>query len=128
MREVTTHIDAPADDVWHIIIDTEQWSQWGPTVSAVDYDGRYLKRGATGRIQTALRIWLPFQVDRWEEPYTWGWKVGGVPATIHRVTPIREDDCTLTFLVPNYAFFYTPVCEAALEAIKKLAESNSSQG
>ena len=55
-------VRAPAPEVWRVLIDTECWPLWGPSVRAVACPERRIALGTSGRIQTALGFWLPFQV------------------------------------------------------------------
>ena len=56
-------VRAPAPEVWRVLIDTECWPLWGPSVRAVACPERRIALGTSGRIQTALGFWLPFQVN-----------------------------------------------------------------
>jgi hypothetical protein len=95
---------------------------------AVAVKGRLAIRGAAdqaegqrGRVQTSLGFWLPFEITDWEEGRAWAWRVGGIPATGHTVTPAGPDACRVTFTIPAWAPFYVPVCRAALRKLNDLA-------
>lgn len=85
MNEVGQDIDAPANKVWRILIDTEAWPDWGPSVQAVQAPTRFISAGVRGRIRTLVGLWLPFEVTDWEPGRYWGWRVAGLGATGHRV-------------------------------------------
>ncbi len=51
----------------------------------------------------------------------WNWKVGGIPATGHRVTIIDDDHCELIFEMPFVVLPYGLVCLRAARAIDRLA-------
>lgn len=121
-------ISAPAPVVWRLITDTRAWPRWGPSVRAVEAPHRFIRPGDTGRVQTALGLWLPFRITAqdWEPGRHWRWIVAGVPATGHRVTPTGPDTCTLEFTIPAWAPFYRPVCAAAVRRIAALAASEAS--
>lgn len=113
-------IAAPASAAWRLLIDTREWPQWGPSVRAVDCPQPLIGPGVTGRVQTAAGLWLPFTIIDWEPGRAWDWRVGGLPATGHRVEPLAEDRCRVSFLIPLYAPFYRPVCRTALQRIAEL--------
>lgn len=113
-------LDAPASRVWRLITDTRRWPEWGPSVKAVDCDQRFITAGSTGRIQTAVGIWLPFTIVAFEPESYWDWRVGGLSATGHRVEPMGPGQCELAFTVPVWAFGYGLVCHLALLRIDRL--------
>ena len=87
MLSVSRHIDAPADAVWKVLVDTDAWPKWGPTVSGGEVDGGVLTLGATGRVRTPVGVALPFTITEFEDGRRWAWSVAGVPATAHAVQP-----------------------------------------
>jgi hypothetical protein len=115
-------ISAPAERVWSILIDTQAWPRWGPSVRAVEHDGRFIRPGSRGRVQTAIGIRLPFLVTEFVDGEYWAWEVAGIPATGHRVSPVRDDQCRLYFDVPLLAAPYLAVCRAAVRRIRGMAE------
>ncbi len=118
---VVKHIDAPVETVWTILIDTQLWPVWGPTVAAVDCPQRWISSGVKGRVKTALGFWLPFEITAFEEPVYWHWKVGGIPATGHRLIKVSPHSCQLIFEIPFNAFPYAIICRRAAENIARLA-------
>ena len=58
---------------------------------AVDAPQRFITEGTRGRVQTTLGLWVPFEITDWEEGRAWAWRVGGIPATGHRVTPADRE-------------------------------------
>ena len=146
-------IAAEPSVVWNLLVDTDRWSQWGPSVAAVELTGveqagaeltgagltgagrddadpdgepeeRWIRSGSTGRVRTVLGMWIPFVVTDFEPGRSWGWRVAGVPATTHRVVP-RERGCRVEFGVPIVAAPYALVCRAALRRIEHLALGDS---
>lgn len=111
-------VEAPAPDVWDLLVDTTRWPDWGPSVSAVECDDRRIRTGSTGRVRTA-GVWLPFTVTACRN-YRWTWRIGPVPATGHRVTP-GDGSATVAFEVPIPAAPYLVVCRVALRRIDRLA-------
>ena len=87
MLKVTESISAPAAIAWTLLTDTRAWPHWGPSVRAVDAPARFITAGMRGRVQTTPGPWLPFEITDWEEGTYWRWRVGGIPATGHRVSP-----------------------------------------
>jgi hypothetical protein len=121
MLRTTTEISAPASTVWQLLIDTHTWPKWGPSVRAVDCPTQLIDAGTRGRVQTALGLWLPFQIVHWEEGRAWSWKVAGIRATGHWVYSLNPDACQVTFDVPSWALPYLPVCATALRRLDRLA-------
>jgi len=117
MLRTTAQIAAPAPRVWQLLIDTHAWPKWGPSVRAVDAPARFITAGTRGRVQTAFGLWLPFEITDWEEGRAWAWRVGGIPGTGHRVTPLTGSSCRVTFTIPSWAPFYVPVCRLALRRL-----------
>jgi hypothetical protein len=120
MISVTRVIQAPAERVWDCLVDTTRWPDWGPSVSAVDCSDRHVKAGSTGRVRTLVGLWLPFAITQFEESRFWSWRIAGIPATGHRVTPIDVDSCQLSFEVPRLAAPYARVCAIALRRIERI--------
>jgi len=118
---VWREIDAPAELLWALISDVEQWPQWGPSVAEAALDGASLERGATGTVTTALGIDLNFEITDHVEGRSWGWKVAGIPATEHCVRSLGPDRCRVGFGVPWVVAPYLAVCEIALRRLEALA-------
>lgn len=121
MLRTTVQFAVPAPRIWQLLVDTHAWPKWGPSVRAVAAPTRFITAGTRGRVQTALGPWLPFEITDWEEGRTWAWRVGGVPATGHHVTPVTESSCRVAFTIPSWAPFYVPVCRLALRRLDGLA-------
>jgi len=121
MLSSSAQIYASAPVAWRLLTDTHAWPQWGPSVRAVDSPARFITAGMRGRIQTAAGVWVPFEITDWEEGCYWHWRVAGISATGHRVTPSAAHRCTVTFTIPAWAPFYIPVCRVALGRIRDLA-------
>lgn len=119
--EARRTIDAAPAAVWQLLVDTTRWPDWGPTVRAVDYPARWLAAGATGRVQTVGRIWLPFRVTEFEAERAWSWSVAGIPATGHHVSPSGDGGSEVRFTVPVVAAPYLFVVRRGLDNIARLA-------
>jgi hypothetical protein len=124
MKPLTTAVDirVPATAAWTLLIDTRRWPEWGPSVARVDCNGHRIGPGTTGRIQTAFGPWLSFEITRFTAGQYWHWKVGGIPATGHRVLPIGHNLCTVVFEVPVLAAPYLYICRMAAQRIKNILE------
>ena len=118
--------DAPATVAWQIFIDTARWTDWGPSIRAVRCPERYLYAGSRGAVRLAFGPWLSFAVERWDPPVYWDWRVAGVRATGHRVTPLEPNRCRVAFEVPPLAAPYLLVCRLAARRIARLAEAAAS--
>ncbi|QCC52671.1 SRPBCC family protein [Halapricum salinum] len=117
---VEREMDAPAEAVWDVLRDTTLWPRWGPSVTAVECDRRYIERGTTGRVRLPGGVWIPFEITTCEN-YRWTWTVSRIPATGHSVEPLTERRCVAAFDVPLVAAGYLPVCRRALSRIAALA-------
>ena len=123
--EVTQLIDAPPGAVWDELTRVSRWSRWGPSVVDVECDDECIRRDSRGRVRTALGFWLPFEVTAMEPGRSWRWRVGGIPATGHRVEPEGPGRCRLVFEIPWWAALYAPVCRAAANRIARICAATT---
>lgn len=114
-------ITAPASVVWDLLVDTEVWPDWGPSIRSARVNGGRLALGATGTITTVVGLSLPFEITLYVEGSCWGWKVAGIGATDHEVVALGQDRCRLRFGVPWPAAGYLVVCQVAVRRIEELA-------
>ena len=116
-------VDAPAGRVWDLLVDTERWPEWGPSVAAVDAPTRTRPVvPASIRRVGGLGVSLPFEVEAFDAgAMRWRWRVAGLSATGHGVDP-RTDGCRVFFEVPPVAAGYAPVCRLACRRLRRLAE------
>jgi uncharacterized protein YndB with AHSA1/START domain len=119
---VSRDIDASPDRVWDLFVDTRQWPAWGPSITAVECSDRRIRTGTTGRVRTVGGLWVPFVVTSCAD-YRWTWRVAGVPATGHRVTP-ADGGCRASFELPLLAAPYALVCRRALGKLGALARAD----
>jgi len=112
-------IDAPVEDVWDVLTDTERWPDWGPSITDVESPDRYVSAGSRGRVRALGAVWLPFQITSCEN-YRWTWTVARVPATGHFVEAHRAGT-VVGFELPPLAAGYVPVCRRACARIGALA-------
>lgn len=112
-------IDAPAELVWELFVDTRRWPEWGPSVTDVECPDRRISTGSSGRVRTVGGYWLPFAITHCAD-YRWSWRIGPIPATGHRVESTGSR-CRAAFEIPLYAALYVPVCWWALRKIEALA-------
>ncbi|WP_193308570.1 hypothetical protein [Halorubrum halophilum] len=106
--------------------DTAAWPAWGPAIDAVESDDRFVTRGTTGRVEVG-GAWVPFRVTACTGR-RWDWRVGGIPATGHRVDRYAgdADRSRVVIEVPLVAAWYVPVCRRALDRFARLVESEPS--
>ncbi|MFB6223112.1 MAG: SRPBCC family protein [Haloarcula sp.] len=116
---VCRDVTAGADTVWDIMTNTDDWPDWGPSITAVDTDSQYIQRGTTGRIRVAGALWLPFEVTACA-PYRWSWDVARLPATGHFAEE-RTTGSVVGFEIPPLAGGYAPVCVHACNRIAEMA-------
>jgi len=119
---VSRKIDASAERVWDLITDTKRWPEWGPSVRAVECSERRIRQHSQGRVQTALGFWAPFVVTEFVAEHYWAWQVFSVRATGHRVEPLDQCCCKLSFDMPLAAAPYGLICRLALARIAGLVE------
>lgn len=143
--EISRTIDAPRDVLWNLLTDTARWSDWGPSIKAVDCRDRYIQRGARGRVRVVGGIggvWIPFRITACAR-YRWSWTVGPpsvgafdlaphVPATGHRIEEIpdqddeqeaknKTDSYRVVLEIPPLAAGYAIVCKRALIKLDRIA-------
>ncbi|KTG10514.1 polyketide cyclase [Haloprofundus marisrubri] len=124
---VSRLVDAPAERVWELLVETRHWSAWGPSVDDVEPADTRVRAGTTGRVRVAgVGVWIPFEVtsrsaDELRGTYRWTWRVAGIPATGHRVESTGENRCRVGFEIPLLAAGYAAVCTVALRRIERLA-------
>ncbi len=122
--ETGVEINAPADAAWLVITDTRLWSEWRPTIVAVETDERFIRLGSKGWISTVAGMRLPFVITEYEPGRRWRWAVGGIPAIGHRVEPIDPARCRMMFEVPILAAAYLPLCRVAAVRIRRLLDNS----
>ncbi|MCW2520506.1 MAG: Polyketide cyclase / dehydrase and lipid transport [Mycobacterium sp.] len=114
-------IAAAPEAAWHVLTDLDAWPRWGPTVQRAELsDPGALRLGSRGKVWTPVGVALPFEVTEFDDGHAWAWKVAGVPATRHAVTP-APGGCRVSFGVPIWAPVYLTVCAIALKRIEDLA-------
>jgi len=119
---VSKKINSTPERVWDLLTDTAKWSQWGPSVRAVECEHRFSQPLCTGYVRTLLGIRLPFIITSFQHLEYWNWRVGNLEATGHRLVR-HPDGCTVIFDMPWWAFPYTLICLLALNRIAKLSRS-----
>jgi uncharacterized protein YndB with AHSA1/START domain len=122
MLSVSRTIAAPPDDVWHLLVEIEEWPRWGPTVGLAWLDDRatQISEGSTGRVQPVIGPALPFTVTELVPGTRWSWRVAGIPATTHAVEAVGAGT-RVTFGVPVWAPAYLAVCALGLKRLDRLA-------
>jgi uncharacterized membrane protein len=91
-HEVTTTIDAPADEVWRAVQDVERWPDWTPTIPEVRvHGGGAIKEGSVATVRQPrqpVREWTVTElVDG--RSFTWTSRSPGLRlAAGHTVTTV----------------------------------------
>jgi uncharacterized protein YndB with AHSA1/START domain len=124
MWTVSRRIQTPADAVWQLLVDLDDWPRWGPTVRRAELDGGALTLGTKGRVWTPVGLPLPFEITEFVPGRSWAWQVAGVPATRHGVDP-EDDGCRAWMSAPLWAPAYLPVLAIALQRIEAMAGSSA---
>jgi hypothetical protein len=119
--DVSRPIDAPAEQVWALLVETRHWPEWGASIGDVDGPDR-LAPGVTGRVKTILGPWLEFEITEYDEAERyWGWRVAGVRSTSHRVVDCGPGACTAVIGVPWWAPPYVAPVWLSLRRLERLA-------
>lgn len=121
--KVSRIIQTTPDKLWDMLIDTTRWTEWGPTVKAVQSSKRYIRAGSTGHVKTVFSFWVPFVITEWAEGQYWSWHVFNIRATGHRIEIIDGKCCRLIFEVPLWAAPYVIICKIAADRIARDLET-----
>lgn len=121
--QTSIDIAANASTVWPLLAEFRHWPAWGPSVRAVEADVASVAPGVRGRVQTAIGLWLPFEIERCEDERFWDWRVAGVRATGHRLLPLDGQRSRVEFSVPTLFFPYALVLDRGLRRLAALAEA-----
>ncbi len=116
---VSRVIHTAPENLWDLLTDTARWAQWGPLITAVRCEDRYIRAGSTGRIRTVLGIWAPFIITEWTHRQYWSWRVFNISATGHRIERIDAHCSRLLFEVPWWAAPYALICILAAVRIAR---------
>lgn len=121
--EIGRRINASPQALWEVLTDTTRWVLWGPSITAVECSDRYIRKGSTGRVRTAVGLWAPFLITELDYGRYWSWRVFGLQATGHRIDRLGQDMCRMIFEVPVFAAPYVIVCRFALDRIMQTVKS-----
>jgi len=122
---VARTVDADPDDCWELLVDTERWPEWGPSVRAVDTERRYVEEGLTGQVELPGGLSVPFEITSCVDR-RWTWRVARIPATGHFATAV-DAGCRVGFEIPLLAAGYAPVCVRALGSMASLLEPTNDE-
>lgn len=125
MIKVGRIVRASANEVWDLLTDTQRWTEWGPTVRAVQSKTRYIQAGSKGHVKTTLGFWAPFVITEWTQGQYWSWRVFNIRATGHRIETIDDACCRLVFEVPLWAGPYAMICKLAANRIARCLQSSN---
>jgi uncharacterized protein YndB with AHSA1/START domain len=114
-------IEAPAETLWDVLTDPQQWADWGPTVAGAELRSEQFELGATGTITSIVGVEFTFEITDFDPGARWAWRVAGVPATDHTVETLGVDRCRVGFGVPWAAAAYLGVCHLALQRLERIA-------
>lgn len=122
---VTRRIDASPEAAWEVFTDTTRWADWGPSITAVECEDRFVEADTEGYVRTVGGLRAPFRVETCRDR-RWTWRVAGVPATGHRVESSDDGDrCRVGFEVPIWSAPYVFVCFIALRRMDRLLSSET---
>jgi len=126
--EHTIEIDAPAETVWAVTTDINNWPDWTPTVEeAARQDDGPFRVGSHARMQQPgmpEAIWTVIEVDDGQS-FAWDTHMRGIHFTATHHTVPTETGCTNTLgleLKSVLAFLLWPL--AKRQALKTLETEN----
>jgi len=141
VTEVSIHVDAPPERVWHTLVAVEQWPELTPSVTSVEsLDGTGLEPGRRFRVtqpRLGTAVWRVTEVVP-PRAFTWSTSRAGVTTTgIHQVLarPAGGSDVTLTIehrgaLAPLVRLLYGRLTRRYMEleavGLKRRSESSAS--
>lgn len=117
---VSRLIDAPPRRVWRCLIDTDRWTEWGPSVTGVRCPDRFVRRGSRGQVRIPIGLWLPFVVTECDH-LRWTWRIAGVTATGHAVSAV-DGRARVSFELPPLAAPYAVICWLALRRLARVVD------
>lgn len=118
---IAREVDVPSREAWDLLSRVEHWPDWGPLLTGVRYPHDTVREDTTGEVQLLHFPWIPFRIRRVEK-FFWSWTVLGTtpPSDGHRVEPLGEDRCRISFELPLWGVAYGPVCYGALRRMETL--------
>lgn len=127
MRHVGTSVvvEAPVSAVWDLLTDFECWPVWGVTIRRVETDAERVAPGVTGRVQTIVGAWLPFEISEAVAEDSWFWTVAGISATRHYVSALGPDRTRIRFTVAWALAPYLAAIRISLVRLKRMAEEDT---
>lgn len=111
------------ETVWERYASVDQWASWSPQIKAVHCDGRRLRPGMSGTVESVAGIRAAFVVEAVDEGRrTWTWRVrlGRIRIRLHHEVSPQEPGTTtsLTMHGPKLALLaYTPLARLALHRL-----------
>jgi uncharacterized protein YndB with AHSA1/START domain len=74
MIEVRSHIDAPPEQIWPVLVDVERWPEWTPSVTRLEkLDAGELRVGQQVRIEQPKLPTMTWQVTDVEPGRSFSW-------------------------------------------------------
>ena len=101
MKQLATSIEiaAPVSAVWDLLTEFDHWPAWGASIRRVESGADRVAPGVTGRVQTILRFWVPFEISDVAANHSRSWRVAGIPATGHFISATGKHRCRVDFTV-----------------------------
>jgi uncharacterized protein YndB with AHSA1/START domain len=107
--QATVNISAPADRVWAVFTDVQQWPSWTSSVTSVEaLDGPAIEVGHRFRIKQPRLPGLIWQVTEVDAPRSWTWVVrssGATTSAKHEISPQRASECVATQTIEHRGVF-----------------------
>jgi uncharacterized protein YndB with AHSA1/START domain len=103
ITRASVDIAAPADRVWEVFTDVEQWPSWTASVSSLEpLDGPAIAVGHRFRIKQPRMPILVWEVSEVDAPRSWTWAVRSAGATTvasHEISPRGASACVVTQVI-----------------------------
>lgn len=127
--EIGRDVPTPAASAWAVLTNVSLWTEWGPSVTAVEYQGETINPQTSGRVRALGLFWVPFRIDT-VEGMDWTWTVRGLtpPADGHGVEELGDQESRVYFQLPLWAPWYLLVCIVALRNIASAAQEEDESG
>lgn len=126
-HEVTTTVDAPADQVWRTVEDVEKWPEWTPTMTEIrrldDGDLRVGSRVEIRQPKQPVRTWTVTELTEGRS-FTWTSTGRGMRLSADHVVT-TDNGTTLVELTFSVAGPLAPLAALAGKAVRTAVDTEA---